>query len=256
MPTKPDTGLSRQQLIRYSRHLFLPEIGVTGQQRLRQAHAVIVGAGGLGCPAALYLASSGVGRITVFDHDQIDLGNLQRQIAYRNADIGAPKAETLCRNLRELNPEVQAEARALRADHDSLAAVLASATVVIDACDNFETRHGVNAACLAAGIPLVSGAAIRLQGQVTVFHPKQPDSPCYRCLYPEEGDAALRCADSGVLAPLVGVIGSLQAVEALKLIVGMGQPLIGRLLLVDALTLEMRQVRLPRDPGCPACGGL
>jgi adenylyltransferase/sulfurtransferase len=246
--------LSDEQLNRYSRHLLLPEIDLAGQARLSSARVLVIGAGGLGSPAAMYLASSGVGKITIFDHDEVDLGNLQRQIAFRTSDIGAPKAERLRQTLLELNPEIEVEAFCQRAEGSILSQAVAAADVVIDACDNFDSRFAINQACFASATPLVSGAAIRLQGQVTVFDPRQQASPCYRCLYRE--DATLpqeSCRDRGVFAPLVGIIGSIQAAEALKLLLGLGQPLTGRLLLLDALTMTPRLINLPRDPDCPVC---
>lgn len=247
-------SLSDAQLNRYSRHLLLPEIDLAGQARLSSATALIIGAGGLGSPAAMYLASSGVGRITIFDHDVIDLGNLQRQIAFRTSDIGTHKAERLRQALLELNPEIEIDTYCQRAEGDSLASAVAAADVVIDACDNFDSRFAISRACFASGTPLVSGAAIRLQGQVTVFDPRQAESPCYHCLYREEETLPHdTCRDRGVFAPLAGIIGSIQAAEALKLLLGMGQPLTGRLLLLDAATMTPRLIDLPRDTGCPVC---
>ena len=246
--------LSNAQLSRYSRHLLLPEIDLTGQAHLTSAKALVIGAGGLGSPAAMYLASSGVGKITLFDHDEVDLGNLQRQIAFRTNDIGTPKVERLRQALLELNPEIEVDAFCQRAEGSVLTDAVAAADVVIDACDNFDTRFAINQACFATDTPLVSGAAIRLQGQATVFDPRQQSSPCYRCLYREDETLPQEtCRDRGVFAPLVGIIGSIQATEALKLLLGLGQPLTGRLLLLDALTMTPRIVNLPQDPDCPVC---
>lgn len=248
--------LSDAQLSRYSRHLLLPEIDLAGQAHLANAKVLVIGAGGLGSPAAMYLASSGVGKITIFDHDRVDLGNLQRQIAFRTNDIDTPKAERLCQALLELNPEIETTAVCQRAEGATLTAAVTAADVVIDACDNFDTRFAINQVCFATNTPLVSGAAIRLQGQATVFDPRQQNSPCYRCLYREDETLLQEsCRDRGVFAPLVGIIGSIQAAEALKLLLGMGQPLTGRLLLLDALTMAPRLVNLPKDPECPVCGG-
>jgi len=246
--------LSDAQLSRYSRHLLLPEVDLAGQTRLAYSKALLIGAGGLGSPAAMYLASSGVGKITLFDHDEVDLGNLQRQIAFCTKDIGESKAERLRQTLLELNPEIEVEAFCQQAEGDALIRAVTAADVVIDACDNFDTRFAINKACFATGTPLVSGAAIRLQGQATVFDPRQQGSPCYHCLYREEDILPQdTCRDRGVFAPLVGIIGSIQAAEALKLLLGLGQPLTGRLLLLDALTMTPRVVNLPKDPDCPVC---
>lgn len=247
---------SNAQLSRYSRHLLLPEIDLEGQSRLAAAKVLIIGAGGLGSPTAMYLASSGVGKITVFDHDHVDLGNLQRQIAFRTHDIGTLKAARLCQAIQELNPDIETEAVCRRAEGPPLLEAVASADIVIDACDNFETRFAISQACFTSNTPSVSGAAIRFQGQVTVFDPRQPNSPCYHCLYHEEGLLAQEsCRERGVFAPLVGIIGSIQAAEALKLLLGIGQSLTARLLIIDALTMIQRSINLPADPNCPNCGG-
>jgi molybdopterin/thiamine biosynthesis adenylyltransferase len=244
-----------EQLLRYSRHLLLPELGVDGQTRLRAAHVLLVGAGGLGCPAALYLASSGVGRLTIADPDVVDLTNLQRQILYRADSIGALKSESARAALLAVNPEVEVLPVALRLADEALERAVGAADVVLDCSDNFETRHAVNRACVRHARPLVSGAAIRFDGQLAVFDPRRPGAPCYACLFPEDAQAEeLRCAVMGVLAPLTGAIGALQAIEAIKLIAGIGESLAGRLLLFDALHGESRIVRIARDPRCPVCG--
>jgi adenylyltransferase/sulfurtransferase len=244
-----------EQLLRYSRHLLLPELGVDGQTRLRAAHVLLVGAGGLGCPAALYLASGGVGRLTIADPDVVDLTNLQRQILYRADSIGALKSESARAALLAVNPEVEVLPVALRLADDALERAVGAADVVLDCSDNFETRHAVNRACVRHARPLVSGAAIRFDGQLAVFDPRRPGAPCYACLFPEDAQAEeLRCAVMGVLAPLTGAIGALQAIEAIKLIAGIGESLAGRLLLFDALHGESRIVRIARDPRCPVCG--
>jgi adenylyltransferase/sulfurtransferase len=242
------------QLLRYSRHILLPEIGIDGQQKLLDAHALIVGAGGLGAPVALYLAASGVGQLTICDDDTVDLTNLQRQIVHFTDAIGEPKVESARRTLSRINPNVQVAAIAERVSGDRLDGLVASANVVIDCTDNFATRHAINRACVKSRIPLVSGAAIRFDGQIASFDLRKPDSPCYHCLFPEGGDLEeMRCAIMGVFAPLVGIIGSMQAAEALKLLMGIGRDLSGRLLLLDALAMEWRSVRLKKDPVCAVC---
>jgi len=252
----PDSSfdLSDAQLLRYSRHILLPELGIDGQQRLLAARALVIGAGGLGSPIALYLAASGVGTLTLCDHDKVDLTNLQRQIVHHSDSIGTQKVESAQRTLAGINPEVKVVAIAERLQGSRLEQLVQESDVVVDATDNFATRHAINRACVQSRKPLVSGAAIRFDGQVTVFDLRRPDSPCYNCLFPEDGDAEeMRCAVMGVFAPLVGIIGSVQAAEALKLITGIGEPLHGRLLLLDALTMQTRTVRLSRDPACRVC---
>jgi len=242
-----------QQLLRYSRQIMLPQFDVAGQQRLLDSHVLIIGMGGLGSPVAIYLAAAGVGQLTLVDFDSVDLSNLQRQIAHTTADIGRPKVESARECLLALNPEVQVEVIAHKLEGDELAAVIAAADVVIDASDNFATRFQLNDACVAARKPLVSGAAIRMEGQVAVFHNELDDSPCYRCLYRDEGELAQTCSENGVLAPVVGVIGALQATEAIKVLTGMGETLGGRLMLWDAMGMEWRTMKLKKDPGCPVC---
>jgi adenylyltransferase/sulfurtransferase len=245
------------QLLRYSRHILLPEIGIDGQERLAAAHALIVGAGGLGSPAALYLAASGVGRITLCDHDTVDLTNLQRQIVHYTDSIGKPKVESARATLARINPEVAVHPVQERVEGERLDTLVAQADVVLDATDNFATRHAINRACVRLRKPLVSGAGVRFDGQVAVFDLRRADSPCYHCLFPEGQDLEeVRCAVMGVFAPLVGIIGATQAAEALKLITGAGAPLTGRLLLLDALEMQWRSVKVPRDPGCTVCSGL
>ncbi|MBI1175546.1 MAG: molybdopterin-synthase adenylyltransferase MoeB [Sideroxydans sp.] len=247
--------MNDQQLLRYSRHILLPEIGIEGQDRLLASHALIVGAGGLGSPAAMYLAASGVGTLTLCDGDSVDLTNLQRQIAHRTSAIGEPKVRSAQHTLADLNPEIRIVAVAERADEALLSELVAQTDVVLDCSDNFATRYALNRACLRHRKPLVSGAATRFDGQVTVFDARHADSPCYSCLYPEHGESEeTRCAVMGVFAPLVGMIGSLQAAEALKLLLGAGESLRGKLLLMDALHMGVRTVKLARDAACPACG--
>jgi molybdopterin-synthase adenylyltransferase len=245
------------QLLRYSRHILLDEMGVEAQQRLLDSTALVVGAGGLGSPAAMYLAAAGVGRILLADGDTVDLTNLQRQVLHREDRIGQPKAESGRRTIAELNPQVQVVPIGHRLAGEALRDAIGSAQVVLDCCDNFATRHAVNRACVELGVPLVSGAAIRFDGQLAVFDPRRDDSPCYHCLFPEADDVEeVRCATMGVFAPLTGIIGTMQAAEALKLLGGFGTPHVGRLLLLDARTLEINQVRVPRDPECAVCGRL
>jgi molybdopterin-synthase adenylyltransferase len=243
------------QLLRYSRHILLPEIGIDGQQKLLDAHVLLVGAGGLGAPVSLYLAASGVGRITLCDHDTVDLTNLQRQIVHFTDSIGKPKVESARATLARINPEVAVEAIAERVEGPRLEQLVSAADVVVDATDNFATRHAINRACVRLRKPLVSGAAVRFDGQIAVFDMRKADSPCYHCLFPESGDLEeMRCAIMGVFAPLVGVIGAMQAAEALKLLMDVGRDLTGRLLLLDALTMEWRSVRLKKDARCNVCG--
>ncbi len=244
--------LSDQQLLRYSRHILLPELDVDGQRKLLASRALIVGLGGLGSPVAMYLAAAGVGELHLADGDTVELSNLQRQIAHGDADIGVSKVASAAATLRALNPEVKLVEHHCVLAGAALTAAVAAVDVVIDACDNLGTRFAVNRACLAAGVPLVSGAAIRNEGQLSVYDFRREDSPCYRCLY-QEGGEEMSCADSGVLAPLVGMVGSMQAIEALKCLVGFGDSLCGRLLLIDASTMDIRQLRLHRDPKCPVC---
>lgn len=242
-----------ESLERYSRHMILPAIDVAGQQALLDSHVLIIGAGGLGCAVAQYLAAAGVGHLTIADPDAVELSNLQRQILHDAADIGRSKADSAVASLRAQNPDIQIEPLAQRLEGEALSQAVAQSDLVIDGSDNFPTRFAVNAACVAQRKPLVSGAAIRFEGQLTSFTPGRGDSPCYNCLYRETGMEQEACEDAGVLGPLVGVIGSLQAVEAIKLLTGIGRPLVGRLLLFDALALEWRELKLARDPACPVC---
>jgi molybdopterin-synthase adenylyltransferase len=244
-----------QQLLRYSRHILLNEIGIDGQEKLLAAHALLIGAGGLGAPVSLYLAASGVGRITLCDHDTVDLTNLQRQIVHVTDAIGRQKVDSARATLARINPEVRVVPVAERIAGERLEELVHASDVVIDATDNFATRHAINRACVKYSRPLVSGAGIRFDGQIAVFDLRRPDSPCYHCLFPEAGDLEeMRCAVMGVFAPLVGIIGAMQAAEALKLLMGIGRDLTGRLLMLDALSMEWRSVKLKRDPKCPVCG--
>ncbi len=244
--------MNDQQLLRYSRQIMLPDIDIEGQEKLLAAKVLIVGLGGLGSPVAMYLAAAGVGHLVLADFDQVDLSNLQRQIAHTTASIGVNKAQSATKTLSELNPDIQISCIETMLDADALLAQTKQVNLVIDCTDNFQTRFAINRACVTAKVPLVSGAAIRLEGQVSVFDPRDSDSPCYRCLYSEANDD-LTCAANGVLAPLVGIIGSVQALEAIKLLTGFGQSLAGRLLLLDARYLQWREIKLRKDPQCPVC---
>ncbi len=247
--------MNDQQLLRYSRHILLQEIGIEGQQRLLGSRALIIGVGGLGSPAALYLAASGVGKLTLCDHDTVDLSNLQRQIIHRTGMVGQPKVVSAQTALHEINPEVECVALQQRVDETQLNELVAQADVVLDCSDNFGTRYAVNRACLAQRKPLVSGAAIQFHGQVAVFDFRHDDAPCYNCLFPEDSEAEeLRCATTGVFAPLVGIIGTLQAAEALKLLMGIDRGLSGKLLSVNALDMNILRSNLSKDPACHACG--
>jgi molybdopterin-synthase adenylyltransferase len=246
--------MNDQQLLRYSRHILLPEVGVDGQHKIVAARALVVGAGGLGSPAAYYLASAGIGTLVLADGDSVDLTNLQRQILHHTGSIGQPKAESGRDTLARINPECRVVPLVERLEGARLEAEIAAADVVLDCSDNFATRHAINRACVKFAKPLVSGAAIRFDGQVAVFDSRRPDAPCYNCLFPEGEDAEeVRCAVMGVFAPLTGIIGTVQAAEALKLVIGCGDSLAGRLLLLDGLAMEWRQIAVPRDPSCMVC---
>jgi adenylyltransferase/sulfurtransferase len=243
-----------QQLLRYSRQIMLPRIGFEGQQKLLQTHVLIVGAGGLGSAAAIYLASAGVGHITIADDDEVDLSNLQRQILHRSKDVGRPKVDSARDTLAQLNPDVRISPLRSRLTDEQLAALVGKVDLVIDGSDNFLTRFAINKACVRNQTSLVSGAAIRMEGQLSVYLPQRPDSPCYRCLYKEGEEPDQTCTDNGVVSPVVGVIGSLQALEAIKVLLGLGEPLCGRLLIFDGLYHEWRSLTLKKDPACPVCG--
>ena len=242
------------QLLRYSRQIMLPQVDIAGQQALLDSHVLIIGAGGLGSPASMYLAAAGVGKLTLVDNDTVELSNLQRQLAHAESDLGANKVDSAAATLRAINSDVEVVALNRRVGTAELGELVSSADVVLDATDNVETRFAINRACLAAKVPLVSGAAIRLEGQIAVFDSRQSDSPCYECLYKGGEGGDLTCADNGVFAPVVGIIGSMQALEALKLIAQFGDTLVGRLLLFDASSMQWREMKLPRDPNCVACG--
>ena len=246
--------MNDQQLLRYARHLMLDEIGIEGQRRLLAAHALVIGAGGLGSPVALYLGTAGVGRLTVVDHDDVDLTNLQRQIAHNLSRVGHPKAESARATVAAINPDVHLRALVRRADAVLLDELVPAADVVLDCSDNFATRHAVNAACVRHAKPLVSGAAIGWDAQISVYDSRQPTAPCYACVFPSEAayqDVA--CSTMGVLAPLVGIIGSLQAAEAIKLLTGAGNSLAGRLQMLDARSMSFSEIAVARDPACAVC---
>jgi adenylyltransferase/sulfurtransferase len=240
------------ELLRYSRQILLSDFGIEGQARLRASSVLVVGLGGLGSPVAMYLAAAGVGRLVLADFDAVDLSNLQRQIIHTTARIGRPKAESARVALAALNPDLELVTVKRSLVEETLPDIVADVALVLDCCDNFATRFAVNAACVTAGVPLVSGAAIRLEGQVTAFS-GQPGGPCYQCLYPRDGGVEETCSTNGVLAPVAGIIGSIQATEAIKILTGLGEPLFGRLLLLDAALMQWRSLRLPSDPRCPIC---
>ena len=247
--------MNDDQLLRYSRHILLPEIGVEGQEAILNAKVLVIGAGGLGSPVAMYLASAGVGTLVIADNDTVDLTNLQRQIMHSTETVDRPKVESARASLQRINPLANVVPLHTRLEGAALDEQVAAADVVLDCCDNFATRHAVNRACVKHRKPLVSGAAIRFDGQVSVFDMRDPEAACYHCLFPEGEDIEeVRCAVMGVFAPIVGMIGTTQAAEALKLIVGCGTPLTGRLLLLDGLAMEWRSVDFGRDPGCAVCG--
>lgn len=243
-----------QQLLRYSRQIMLPEIGFEGQQKLLRSRVLIIGLGGLGSPAAMYLAAAGVGELVLVDFDQVDLSNLQRQIIHTTESIGLPKVESARRSLAAINPECQIHCINQQLEGEALAEQVAKADLIIDASDNFATRFALNEASVAAQTPLISGAAIRMEGQVSVFT-GTPGDPCYRCLYGDSIEVEQTCSENGVLAPVVGIIGSIQAVEAIKVLTGAGTPLKGRLLILDALQMQWRSLKLSADPDCPVCRG-
>ena len=246
--------MNDEQLLRYSRQIMLPQLDVAGQEALLGARVLVIGMGGLGCPAAMFLASSGVGELVLADGDAVDLSNLQRQIAHGTEAIGSPKVASAKNTLARLNDTIRVRTIAARLEGAALEEEVTKADVVLDCTDNFGTRFAINAAAVKHRVPLVSGAAIRMEGQVTVFDNRSEQSPCYQCLYQEGDDMQLSCSESGVLAPLVGVIGTLQALEAIKLIAGIGKTLTGRLLFFDAITLQFREMKLNKRKGCACCG--
>ncbi|HEC29249.1 MAG TPA: molybdopterin-synthase adenylyltransferase MoeB [Gammaproteobacteria bacterium] len=247
--------MNDEQLLRYSRQIMLPEVGIDGQEKLSAARVLIIGMGGLGSPVAMYLSAAGIGHLVLVDDDNVDLSNLQRQITHTTNDIGRRKVDSAQEKLKALNPETRITTLAKRLDKTELTTQISQADIVIDASDNFGTRFLVNEVCVGTHTPLVSGAAIRLEGQVAVFRNDIDDSPCYHCLYKDEDELDGSCSENGVLAPLVGIIGSIQALEVLKIVAGFGEDLNGKLLLLDARYMEWRTIKLKKDPGCPVCHG-
>lgn len=246
--------LSDEQLLRYSRQIMLPDVEIDGQEAWLNSRVLIIGAGGLGSPVSIYLAAAGVGTLVLVDDDEVDLSNLQRQIVHTTDRIGVSKVESARESLLALNPTISVETIAQRLEGEALNAEVAKADLVVDCTDNFSTRFALNRACVEQKTPLVSGAAIRTEGQVAVYDPRHEDSPCYQCLYKDGDEENLTCSESGVLAPLVGIIGSVQAMEALKVLASVGTPLVGRLLLLDGLRMEWRSLKLRKDPACSVCG--
>ncbi|MCP5017816.1 MAG: molybdopterin-synthase adenylyltransferase MoeB [Ketobacter sp.] len=246
--------LKDEELLRYSRQIMLPELDIAGQEKLRSATVLVVGVGGLGSPVAMYLAAAGVGKLILVDHDQVDLSNLQRQIAHTTDRIGENKVASAQRTLQSLNPHCDVVALPVKLDEQNAAEWVSGCQVVVDCSDNFAVRFLLNRLSVKYRVPLVSGAAIRLDGQVSVYDPRNAASPCYRCLFDETGEEDLRCTTNGVLAPLVGLVGSIQATETIKVLCGLGQPLTGKLLIVDALTMQFRSVKLKKNPACEVCG--
>lgn len=246
--------MNDDQLLRYSRQIMLPQLDFIGQQTLLDSHALIIGLGGLGSPVAMYLAAAGVGTLTLVDFDKVDLSNLQRQIAHQSASIGIPKVDSAAQTLKQLNPEAEIRTINQKLEGEDLLQAVRSADIVIDASDNFSTRFAINEACAIESTPLVSGAAVRMEGQVVVFPHQGTDQACYNCLYSAaHGDEIGTCSENGVLSPVVGIIGSIQATEAIKYLAGIGRTLNGRLLVLDASTMEFREIRLKQDPHCPVC---
>lgn len=245
--------MNDDQLLRYSRHILLPQLDITGQQKLIDSHVMIIGLGGLGAPVSMYLASSGVGKLTLIDDDEVELSNLQRQIVHGQSDIGRPKVASAADKLRELNPDISLQLIDRRLDKAALSEATADVDVLVDCSDNFATRFLLNEVSRQQKLPLVSGAAIRFEAQVTVYDPRQADNPCYRCLYEDKGELEQTCSESGVLAPMLAMVGGTQAVETIKLLTGIGETLAGRLLLLDALSMQWREIKMKQDPDCPVC---
>jgi len=248
--------MNDEDLLRYARHILLNDFGIEGQEKLLASRVLVVGVGGLGSPVAMYLASAGVGTLLLADHDTVEISNLQRQIIHTSERLGAFKADSGKQAIHALNPSIQVETLINRMDDTSLSQTISQVDLVLDCTDNFATRHAINRACVRHRVPLVSGAAVRFDGQISVFDPRDPNSPCYHCLFPEAQDVEpMSCATMGVFAPLVGIIGTMQAAEAIKVLAGTGNPLVGRLLILDALDMRWHSVKVRRDPGCSVCGG-
>ncbi|MEW5008565.1 molybdopterin-synthase adenylyltransferase MoeB [Cycloclasticus sp. 46_83_sub15_T18] len=245
--------MNDQQLLRYSRQIMLPAIDIEGQERLLNSRVLIIGMGGLGSPVGLYLAAAGIGHLVINDFDDVDLSNLQRQIAHSTDDIGLPKVDSAKKSLLAINPQIEITALNQKLSANDLFAQVSQADLVLDCCDNFGSRFAINDACVQSKTPLVSGAAIRFEGQISVFNPLDSNSPCYNCLYPRDGSVAESCSDNGVIAPITGIIGSMQALEAIKLLSKAGESLQGRVLLLDGLSMQWQSMRLPRNPKCPTC---
>ncbi|MCE2436952.1 MAG: molybdopterin-synthase adenylyltransferase MoeB [Pseudomonadales bacterium] len=243
------------ELVRYSRQILLPEVDIAGQQKLLDSHVLVIGCGGLGCPASMYLAASGVGELTLVDFDSVEVSNLQRQIAHLESDVGRNKAVSAAESLRSLNPATRVSAIERKLTSDELSRQVLASDLVIDATDNFRSRHEINGACVRSNTPLVSGAAIRMEGQVAAFDARSETSPCYRCLHDDQGELDQNCSERGVLSPIVGVIGTIQAMEAIKMLAGIGDGLVGYVLAIDGRRMEVRKLRLYRQPTCPVCSG-
>lgn len=246
--------MNDNQLLRYSRQIMLSQFDIDGQEKLLRASVLILGVGGLGCPAAQYLAAAGVGELVLSDPDTVDMTNLQRQVLFSESDIHLPKVEAAANRIRQLNPDIACKVIPKKLEGEALLEKVANADVVLDCTDNFSSRFAINSACVKTGTPLVSGAAIRMNGQLAVYDFSQPEAPCYRCLYDEQSNEQLSCSESGVLGPVVGTIGTMQALEAIKLISGMGNTLSGRLMIFDALSMHWQTMNLQADPKCPVCG--
>lgn len=245
--------MNDEQLLRYCRQIMLPEVDVEGQQQLLDARVLLIGLGGLGSPVAMYLAAAGVGELVLVDDDQVEISNLQRQIIHPSAALGMPKVESAAQTIQALNPEVRVQTLARRLEGEELQAEVAAASIVVDGSDNFDTRFLLNEVCVQQRTPLISAAVIRMEGQVSVFPNDGSEAPCYRCLYRDEGEENRNCTENGVLSPVAGIVGSIQATEAVKQIMGLGETLSGRLLLIDALKMDIRTLKLKRDPACPVC---
>ncbi|WP_438971450.1 HesA/MoeB/ThiF family protein [Methylophaga sp.] len=245
--------MNDDQLLRYSRHILLPQLDISGQQKLMDSHVMIIGLGGLGAPVSMYLAASGVGKLTLVDDDEVELSNLQRQVVHGQSDIGREKVASAADKLREINPQVSLHLINRRLDNAALTQATADVDVLVDCSDNFSTRFLLNEVSQMQKLPLVSGAAIRFEAQLTVYDPRQAGSPCYRCLYEDKGELEESCSESGVLAPMLAMVGGTQAVETIKLLTGIGETLAGRLLLLDALSMQWREIKMKQDPDCPVC---